>query len=155
MATGGILGNGTKVAFSASSPVSWTRVGQLMDIPKFISLIASKVDTTVHSTSNVKTSMPGMSESPEVELSCLGDLNQATSASFETLRGYQGNGTVVYWRIEIPTDRSQSAFRAWEFQGYVQEWTPDTKIAAAQMLKMVIVYSGGLTVYNSGASAIT
>lgn len=156
MALGGNIGNGTKVAFSAASPVSWVRVAQLLDVPQFIALVANDVDTTVHSTSRLMTSMPGMFPVPEVALDLLADLDETTCTSHETLRGYQAAGTTIWWRVEIPTTRDQSKFRAFEFQGYVKEWTPDaTKIADAQKLKVTIRYGGGLSVYAAGTSSIT
>ncbi len=155
MATGGVLGNGTKVGFSATSTVSYTKVAQLMDIPKFISLVANDIDTTVHSTSRVMTSMPGMIPVPEIQLQALADLDQSTTPSHETMRGYQVNGTTVWWRVEIPVDRTQTNFRAWEFQAYIKEYTPNaTKIASAQTVNFVLKYAGSLTVYNAGASIL-
>lgn len=156
MATGGNIGNGTKVAYSGSSPVTWVPVAQLLDIPQFISLISNDVDTTVHSTSRIMTSMPGMIPVPEIQLELLADLDQSTTASHEALRTYQSAGTTIWWRVEIPTNRTQTLFRAFEFQAYVKEWTPDaTKIAEAQKLKVVLRYGGNLAVYNAAASAIS
>lgn len=156
MATGGNIGNGTKVAYSSSSPVSWIAVAQLLDIPQFLTLVSNDVDTTVHSTSRLMTSMPGMIPVPEVQLELLADLDQSTTASHETLRTLQSAGTTIWWRVEIPTNRTQTTFRAFEFQAYVKEWTPDaTKIAEAQKLKVVLRYAGNLAVYNAAASAIT
>lgn len=155
MATGGVLGNGTKVGFSATSPVSWTRVGQLMDISKFLQLVANLVDTTVHSTSNIMTTMPGMIPAPDTELMLLADHDAATSPSHESLRAYQVAGTTIYWRFEVPVNRAQTSFRAWEFQGFVKEYSLDTKIADKQTTKVTITFAGGYSVYPAGASAIT
>ena len=155
MALGGNIGNGSKVGYSASSPLSYTKIAQLLDIPTFLTLIANDVDTTVHSTSRLMSSMPGMIPTPEVAIDLLADLDETTSPSQEALRSLQNLGTTVYWRIEIPTDRAQTKFRGFEFQGYVKEWTPAaTQIANRQQLKVVIKYGGGLNVYPAGASVL-
>jgi hypothetical protein len=156
MAIGGVLGNGSKVGYSATSPVTFVRVAQLRDIPQFISLISNVVDTTVHSSSRLMTSMPGMIPAPEIGLDLLSDINPATTASHETLRTYQESGLTIFWAIEVPSDRTQSAFRRWEFQAYVKEWTLSTKIAEPQSTKVTLVYAGGLWVpAGVGASIIT
>lgn len=156
MAQGGLIGNGSKVAFSLGSPGVWIRVAQLLDIPKFLSLVSADVDTTVHSASRVMTSAPGMIPVPEIQLSLEADLDETTTPSHELLRGYQVAGTTLWWRVEIPTDRAQGAFRPFEFQAFVKEWTPDvTKIAQLQKLAITLRYAGNLSVYNHGASAIT
>ncbi len=155
MAKGGVLGNGTKVGFSAASPVTYTKLGQLRDIPQFISLIANDVDTTVHSSSRLMTSMPGMIPPPEVKIQVLADLDQASSADQESLRTLQANGTTVWWLIEIPVDRLQSSFRGFSFTGYIREWTPDAaKVASEQLLNISIKYAGALIVTNAGASVL-
>ena len=154
MATGGVLGNGSKVGYSASSPLSYTKIGQLKDLTQFISLISGDVDTTVHSTSRVMTSMPGMIPAPEIKFDLVANLDQASDATHEALRTYQSAGTTIYFRIEIPVDRLQANFRAWEFQAYVKEWTPEVKIAGEQLIHVTLKYGGGLTVYNAGAGIL-
>lgn len=155
MATGGVLGNGTKVGFSAASPVSWTRIGQVMDVTKFIQLISNLVDTTVYSTSNIMTTMPGMIPPPDVEFMLLADHDAATSPSHESLRAYQLAGTTVYFRFEVPVNRAQSSFRAWEFQAFVKEYSLDVKIADKQTTKVTITFAGGYSVYPAAASAMS
>lgn len=162
MALQGVLGNGTKLAYSVSSPVSWTRVGQLQNIDEFLALIPEDVDTTVYSTSNIRTSMPGMIEPPEGRFTCLADFDPATSPSHETIRQYQSGsgyatqGAVIWWRIEAPVNRAQTLFRAWEFEAYIKDFTPSLPIDDAQKLEFSIRFSGtGIGVYPVGASQIT
>ena len=156
MALGGVLGNGSKIAYSSSSPVSWTRVAQLANIDKFISLVANLVDTTVYSTSRIMTQMAGMIPAPTVEMTLEADLDPSTCASQEALRSLQDSGATIWWRIEVPVNRAQSSFRAWEFRGFVQNWSPELPIADRQMIKVTIVFDGdGVAVYNPGASQIT
>jgi hypothetical protein len=162
MALLGVIANGTKVAYSASSPVSWTRIGQLRNIPTFISLVADDLDTTVHSTSSIMTSAPGMIPPPEVQMELLADLDPVTSPAHETMRQYSvggqhaNSGATIWLRIEVPSNRAQSAFRAWEFQCYVKDFTiPSLNPPELTLFNVTVKFSGNLAVYNPGASQIT
>lgn len=155
MALNGMVGNGVKIAFSASSPVAWTAVGQILnaEIPQ---LVRDKIDRTVHSTYGYKRSLPGMIDVSDLTLEILQDLDTATSGPQATLLTYAKAGTTIWWRIEIPTDRAQSSFAAIEFQGYVMSWQPSAPIADAQKLTAVIAFDGtDISLYPTGASAIS
>lgn len=161
MALQGVLGNGTKIAFSATSPVTWTRIGQLMNIDKFPALTAAIIDTTVMGTSNQMTGMTGMIPIPSFEFTLLADLDQATSPAHETIRQYGAGsvssqaGTVIWFRIEAPVNRGQTSFRAFEFQGIVNGWDLSLPIADKQTLKITVVLASSVQPYNAGASQIT
>lgn len=161
MALQGVIGNGSKVLFSASSPATWTQVGQLRDIPQFMSLIADDLDTTVSSTSNIMTGAPGMVPVPECSIDLLSDHDPSTSPSHETLRQYQAasgfavQGTNLYWRVEVPVNRGMTLFRAFEFQAYVKEYTPNIQIKDLQITNIKIRFAGGWWVTAAaGASAV-
>lgn len=155
MAQGGVIGNGSKVGYSVSSPTSYTKIGQLQDIPKFFTLVRNLVDTTVHSTSFIMTSISGMAPTPEVQLKVLADFDTVTGPTLEALRGFQNNSTTGIWfRIEVPVQGTQTTFRAWEFQGSVREFTPTIQIAAVQSVALTITFGGSLSVYNAAASVL-
>jgi len=150
-----MLGNGVKIAFSASSPVAWIAVGQVLnaEIPQ---LVRDKIDRTVHSAYGYKRSLPGMIDVSDLTLEILQDLNQATSVAQRTLLTYLKAGTTLWWRIEIPTDRTQTAFAALEFQGFVMSWQPSAPIGEKQQLTAVIAFDGSdISLYAAGASAIS
>lgn len=154
MATGGYLGNGVKVGYSSSSPVSWTKVAQLMDT-KFPTITPDEVDNTVHSTGGFKRSFPGLKSVDKMELTLLADLNPATTASHAALRTLQTAGTTLWWRIEVPVDRAQSQYVAFEYQGPVFSWNLETPIDDKQMVKVAVSFDGTeITMYAPGASAI-
>jgi hypothetical protein len=156
MATGGYINNGVKIAYSSSSPVSWQQVGQVLSAPQ-MGIERDKVDSTVHSAYIYKRSLPGMAEIPPLEMMLLADLNQATSPGQDALRSLCVNGTTVYWRIEVPVDRTQTLFRAFEFQAYVRSWlvnseTPEDR----QEVSCTLEFDDTTwTVYNAAASAIS
>ena len=141
MAQGGILGNGVRVAYSSSSPVSWQRLDQLLDI-SFPTFVADDIDSTVHGTSKLKRSMPGMVEVSEMTLTLLSDLDSATTPEQDALWDLNQAGTTVWWRVEVPVERDQSKCVPFEFQGYVKSWEPATPIDDRQTLNVVIRFDG-------------
>ncbi|OFX15273.1 MAG: hypothetical protein A2Z18_02575 [Armatimonadetes bacterium RBG_16_58_9] len=155
MAQGGVLGNGTKVGFSAASPVSWTRVGQLLD-DTFPSLETQKVDSTIHGTSKFMRNMPGMIAVGDLTLIVLGDLDEGTDAAMKTIYDYLQSQTTLWWRIEVPVDRAQTEFTAFEFQGFVASFNYLSPITDRQTAEINIGYdSASFVRYNAGATAIT
>ena len=155
MATGGVLGNGCKVGFSANSPVSWTAVGQVLNV-ELPTLEADDVDITVHGTSRFKRSMAGMIEVSELTLELLADTDPATSAAHHTLWVYNQSGTTIWWRVEVPTDRNQSEYTPFEFQGLVKSWQLAAPIDDRQSLTVVVKFDGtSYSKYDPGSSAIS
>ena len=155
MAQGGVLGNGVKVAYSASSPVSWTGVGQVLDIT-FPGLVPDEVETTVHGTSKWKRFMPGLIDVSPMELTLLADLDEGTSASQDALFDYQSAGTTLWWRVEVPVDRSQTEYTAFEFQGWVKNWVPTTPQQDKQTLNVTVRFDGSsFSKFPAGSSAIS
>lgn len=155
MALEGMIGNGVKIAYSASSPVSWTALGQVRnaEVPQ---LVRDKIDRTVHSAYGYKRSLPGMIDVSDLTLTILQDLNNSTSPAQRQLLTYLKAGTTVWWRIEIPTDRAQGAYAALEFQGFVMSWQPSAPVDGVQELTAVIAFDGTeISLYPSGASTIT
>jgi len=155
MAQGGMLGSGVKVGYSASSPVSWTSVGQILeaDVP---GLEPDEVETTVHGTSNFRRFMRGLIDISELRLVLLSDLDQATAVDQDALFDYQAAGTTLWWRVEIPVDRTRSAYTALEFQGWVKNWLPRAPIDDRQELEVSIRFDGtSFAKYAAGASAIS
>ncbi len=156
MALNGVLGNGVKVAYSASSPVSWTAVGQILDqdIP---GLEPDEVETTVHSTtSDLRRHIRGLIDVSELKLMLLQDLDESTSPVQDALFDYQAAGTTIWWRVEVPVNRAKTKFTAFEFQGWVKEFKPQAKIGDKQQLDVSIRFDGdSFTKYNAGNSAIS
>lgn len=154
MAADGVLGNGVKVGYSASSPVSWTAVAQLLDV-EIPGLVADEVETSTHA-SLYKRRMRGMIDVTAMKLMLLADLNPSTTASHAALQALQAAGTTVWWRVEVPADRSKSAYAAFEFQAYVHTWTPKAPIDGRQEIEVEVHFDGtSFTRYNPAASAIS
>lgn len=156
MAQGGVLGNGSKVAFSASSPVSWTRVGQLLNFEP-PTLEVDEEETTVSSTtSNYKRFMPGMIDVTPMSFTVLQDLDEVTAADQAALAGYARDLTTIWWRIEIPTNRAKTRFKAMEFQGWIKKRAPSADVPSRQETMFEIRFDGdGIAEYNAGSSQIS
>jgi hypothetical protein len=153
MANGGVGGNGVRVGFSASSPVSWTSIGQLADadIP---GLLRDKIPSSVHG-SGFKRHMPGMKEVPDLNMLLLADLNPATLAAHSALKTHLEAGTTLWWRFEVPEDRDAGSCIAFEIQGWLQKWQPKAPLEGRQEIETAIVFDGtSLTKYPDGAFAL-
>lgn len=154
MATGGLLGNGVRVGFSSTSPVSFTSLPNVLDV-KFPTETADKIDKTVHGSSKYKKNFPGMVEVGDMEVVLLGDLDQATSAELETVFAAAQAQTELWWRVEVPTNRAKTRFRPFEFYGYPSNPSPDTPVQDKQTFKFSVVHSGeGIARYNATNSPI-
>ena len=155
MALDGMIGNGIKVGYSAASPVSWTKIGQLLSIdpPQFTS---DKIDRTVSGTNRYKRSLPGMAEVSDLQMEILGDLDSATSPEQAAMLALFKTGEKVDWRIEVPVNRSQTSFRPMEFQGYVQSWRYGAPIDDRQTLTVTVAFDDAdVYLLAPGASAMS
>lgn len=142
MAKGGILGNGCKVAFSANSPISWTEVEEMREVT-FPTWEADKVEITTHSVVNkLKRYMAGLIEVGDPSFVVLQDLNPSTSPEQATLIAANKNGTSMWWRIEVPTNRARTQFFGIEFQASVKNFAPDVPIDGAQTTRYTLTFDG-------------
>ena len=153
MATGAVLGNGTRVGYSPlGSPVAWTRIPQVLEVD-FPSESPDKVDKTVHGTSKYKANFPGMVEVGDLTVRCLADFDEVTSPIYGALQVLHDAQTEIYWRVEIPTNRAQSRFKPFELYGYIGEVTIGVPIDDKQTIAFSIVHSGtGISRYATTGS---
>lgn len=153
MAQGGILGNGTKVAFSAASPITWVNCRQLREV-SFPTFEADKVEITTHSVTNkLKRYMAGLIEVGDPSFVVLSDPDPATGAEQKTLREANANGTSLWWRIEVPVNRARTSFFGIEFQASVKNFSPDTPIDGAQTTRYTLSFDGEEIGYDASAGA--
>jgi hypothetical protein len=150
----GQLGNGTKIAYSNTSPVTWVNIPYIRSIDKWFELIPPKVDTFV-SGDAIKTTIPGIPESPEIEFTIRYDANASNTVAHESLRSLQTAGTIVWWRTERPVNTPATLYRPEEFRGYVLSFSPTAPLDNIQEAKVVISYSGSYAIYPVEATEIT
>lgn len=154
MAQSGVIGNDTRVGYSASSPVAWTRIGQLLnvDVP---GLAQDEIETTVHSSGGFKRFMRGLKDVTEMRMTLLADLDETTDVTQDALFDYQAAGTTLWWRIEIPTARDLTKYTGIEFQGFVKDWLPKAPIEGRQELEVSVRFDGtSFTKYPAGAAQV-
>jgi hypothetical protein len=155
MAEDGLIGSGVKVAYSASSPITWIPVGQLLD-PVVPGLDPAEVETTVHGTSNFRRHIRGLIDVSEMTLKLLADLDETTNAAQHAMYGFQASGATIYWRVEIPTTRDRTKYTAFEFRGWVKKWVPTAPIDNRQELDCSVRFDDvTFTKFPAGASQIT
>jgi hypothetical protein len=143
MPTGGTLGNGVKVGYSANSPMSYTKVTQLLDVA-VPQLVADRIEKTTHGSAGYKSFMSGLKDVSPMELTVLTDWDPATSPSHNGLLQLSKTKNTVWWRIEIPVSRdlSTTLFQRIIFQGSVSGFAPATPIADKQSFKATIQFEG-------------
>lgn len=149
---GGILGNGVKVAYSLTSPISWVSIGQILD-QELPGLQPDKIETTVHGLSNFKRKMRGLIDVGPLKLKLLQDLDPSTSADQKELYDLQSAGTTIWWRFEIPTERDKSKYRGLIFKGWVDEFIPSAPIAEKQVLNVGVQFDGDDLYWDAAAGA--
>jgi len=153
MAADGVLGFGVKVAYSTSSPVSWTRIPQVRNV-QFPSFNPDEVETTVYGNLPYKRYIRGLIDVGEMTLTLNADL--ANTSVHRQLRQLMLDGTTVWWRIEVPENRTMTNWVAFEFQGWVKGWSLSTEMTQVQTLEVSIRFDGtAFAMYAPGASAIS
>lgn len=153
MAQGGVLGNGCKVAYSTSSPITWIGIGQLRDIT-FPTFQADKVEITTHSVINkLKRYMAGLIEVGDPAFTVLSDFDPATDTAQAALRGYNKTGVSIWWRFEVPVNRARTSFWGVEFQASVKNFSPETPIDGAQVTKFELSFDGDDLGFDTAAAA--
>lgn len=141
MAANGMLGDGCKVAFSISSPHSWTEVDQLADVSG-PGMVADEVNNDVHGSAGFHRSFPGLKAVSPMVLTIVSDLDPASSSVQSSLWGLHQQGTTIWWRKEIPINRAQSSYVGYVFQGNVAGFEPGTPIADRQTIQVTIRFDG-------------
>lgn len=157
MAQGGILGNGCKVAYSATSPVTWVGVDNVIDIT-FPTYVADDINIDTHSvTNNLHKIMPGMISVGAPGFTVLSDMDPSTSPDQAQLRSWNRSGTSVWFRIEVPVNRAKTSFFGIEFEASVKSVEPATPIADKQTTRYNLSFDGD-DIYDdvaAGASEIS
>jgi Lambda phage tail tube protein, TTP len=142
MAQGGILGNGTIVAYSQLSPISWVEIEQRREVV-FPTEESDKVEITTHSVTNKrKRYMAGLIEVGDPSVLVLTDMNPVTSPDQAALRAANKTGESLMFRIEVPTNRQRTEFLGVEFQASVKNFSPDTPIDGAQTTRFTFTFDG-------------
>ena len=139
----GVLGNGTRVGFSEASPQSYTTIASVLEvvIPK---IVADEIDKTVHSTGGFYRNFRGLKRVENVTITLLADHKSSRTASHQSLRNLQRDGTTVWFRFEIPLDRNLATSQCIAIiaQFYVRSWGPGAPIADRQTTEVVVGFDG-------------
>ncbi len=153
MAQGGYIGNGIRVAYSLSSPLSYQKLEQVIDAtpPK---LAADKIDTSRHSANRFKSNIPGMFDVTPVAIKMLRDADSSTSPKQNALRGLQDAQTTVYLRVEVPSNPAQTLFEAWEISGRFSDWGVDAPLMGRVELNVQFLFDGVDYTYFAPAASV-
>ena len=147
-----ILGDGVKIGYCTTSPVSWTELVGLVDLPAPPGPVAEMLENTTHGTSGYKTYGAGLKDVPDVTAT----FHFTGTAAQLAMISAQAAGTVLWFRFEVPATAAKTTFRAWEMQAVVIAAPVATPIADWQTLTLTLKYSGNFAFYpDAAATAIT
>jgi hypothetical protein len=153
MARGGVLGNGCKVAYSLSSPITWVEIEEVTDVV-FPTWQADKVANNVHSATNkLKRNMPGLIEVGDPSFTVLSDFDPSTAPDQAKLIDLNKTGENVWWRFEVPVNRQKTLFRGVEFQAGVLNFSPATPIDDRQTTQYTLTFDGEDVAWDLAAGA--
>jgi len=153
MPTEGLLGDGVKIAYSETSPMSWVELPQLMDLPKPPSPTPDKLETTTHGTAGFHTYGTGLKDVPDIEAVFLFDPDKAITPSHVAMITHRDAKTILWFRIETPSNVGKTEFIAWDFQARVQAADIETPKDNWQLMNLSLVYAGGYSFYDTPAAS--
>lgn len=138
-----VIGNGSKLGYSVTSPVTWLEVTQIADISD-IGLIVDELENDRHSAYSYHRKAPGMISVKPITVTVIGDKDQAaaTGAVQKAMRDLAIARATYWWRAEVPTTLAQTAYKAWEFQGWVKEVSDTQPMTGGQAFTFQIVFNG-------------
>lgn len=154
MPSGGQIGSGVKIAYSANSPVSWTRVPELTDVtpPTFE---RDDVEITTHGTTSLRQYIPGLADVTDLEFTMLANLTIGSVCT--ALSSLERSQTTVWWRVEIPvsSDLATTNYFAYQFQGKVKTWAVESPIDDAKIVNVVVKFNDNFMIQQEMASEIS
>jgi hypothetical protein len=106
-------GRNTKLYFDEDGAATYTEVGDVAEVDA-PSLERGRMPNTVLSDTHIN---------PRPGWLSLGDMTfklKLHKTQYDVLRGYAANGTVLYWRVQMPQLSTEAtAGGKWEFQGFI------------------------------------
>lgn len=154
MPSGGQLGSGVKIAFGPSSPISWTRVPEVLEctVPQFE---RDRVEVTTHGEASLRAYIPGLADVSDLEFTVLANLD--LNSVHMQLKTYETSQTTLWWRVEIPVDPelATSTYIAFTFQGRVAKWAPETPIDDRKTIAVTVQYNANMMTQQEMNSAIS
>lgn len=155
MPSGGQLGSGVKIAYSTSSPVSWTAIPEVREVSQLPNRERDRVETTIHGVTSERTYIPGLADVADLEFTLRANLD--TGSVHTTLKGYEASQTTLWWRVEVPvdTDLTTANYVAYTFQGRVSRWNLTAPIDGLKEIEVTVQYEGNLMFQNEMSTAIS
>jgi len=135
-----MIGNGIVIEVSTSSPVSYTTIGQIMELDQ-IELVADKIARTYHSSSNFKRNAAGMVEVSDISFTLLH--KSGLDESPDDLYDRVTVGTTYWWRVRIPdTENPTTKYEAFEFQASAGRWAINPPREDDQTVEVTLYIDG-------------
>jgi len=149
--SGGQIGSGVRVAYALSSPHSWLEIPQITDV-KVPGITRSRIDSTIHGVTSLKTYIPGLGDVNDAELTLETDLGDTTHQAIEALNISQ---TTVWVRFQIPViaDLSTTQYYAIQMQARVSSHVIETPIDGLKTTKVMFQFNANYFTQKAMASA--
>ena len=144
MTTGAKLGIGTKIEYETTpgaSPVAFTNVPQVLDVPA-LNRPRESVETTNQDSLNfTREYIPGLQEPPEFTFECNYLPNNADQIALDTMFN-QADGGRRQFRIRETTSSPEVT---WTFEAFVVNFAPQAPIADRRTVEITIRITGPIT----------
>lgn len=141
MTTGAKLGIGTKVEYETTpgaSPLAFTNVPQVLDVPPLNRPRESVETTNQDSTGQSREYIPGLNEPPEFTFECNYLPNDATQTALNDMFN-AADGGVRQWRIRETTSSPEVT---WTFEAFVTNFAPQAPVADRRTVEVTIRITG-------------
>ncbi len=154
MPSGGQIGSGVKIAYSANaSPQTWTAVPEIFDVPGLPNRIRDRVETTIHGVTGDRTYIGGLSDVEDLVFVCRANLDAGSVHS--TLRGHQNSQTTLWFRVEVPVDVDLAAsnYIAYQFKGRISACPVSAPKDDLKTIEFTVLHESDLFIQDEMASA--
>lgn len=149
--SGGQIGSGVRVGYAASSPHTWVEITQITDV-KVPSITRSRIDSTIHGVTSLKTYIPGLGDVSDAELTLETDLGATDHLA---LQQYERSQTTIWVRFQIPdrSDLSTASYFAIQLQARVASYVIETPIDGLKTTKVTFQFNANYFTQLPMASA--
>ena len=136
-----------RIVYGATAEWSGDGGTTFTTIPEVKGLVVPEVQieyqdaTSLDSTGGFREYVAGLKDAGEISIPC-----GYTSAAYEEAEGYRSNGTLVYFKTELPMESGQSTSGdTFEFTGYVSPALETNDIGDIIAMNLNIRTSGNVT----------
>lgn len=126
---------------------TWASIPEAMAIALPETQVEYQDATSLDSANGFREYVPGLKDAGEISIPC-----NYTSSAYGDAKGYQENGTLVYFKTTLPIETGQSTADVFEFKGFVNPQIGVTNAPDKMEMTINVRTSGGVT-FTEGTAA--